>query len=108
MLIGVFPLDTKKRSVSARFNLYSWTIVPTDSFVYGNIKFGNIIFKTYHIEMGPVIIIIMNKIGPVISERVKISDLGVLPTSISKWCILLKIQFSMICLLLDADYRQFS
>jgi hypothetical protein len=44
--------------------------VPTDSFVYGNIKFGNIIFKTYHIEMDPVIIIIMNKIGPVISASV--------------------------------------
>jgi hypothetical protein len=33
--------------------------VPTDSFVHGNIKFGNIIFKTCHIEMGPVIIIII-------------------------------------------------
>jgi hypothetical protein len=43
--------------------------VPADSFVHGNIKFGNIIFKTYHIEMGPVIII-MNKIGPVISASV--------------------------------------
>ena len=43
--------------------------MPTDRFVYGNIKFANIIFKTYHIEMGPVIIVIisMNKIGPVIS-----------------------------------------
>ena len=44
--------------------------MPTDSFVYGNIKFGNIIFKTYHIEMDPVIIIIMNKIGPVISASI--------------------------------------
>ena len=49
--------------------------MPTDSFVYGNIKFGSIIFKKYHIEMDLVIIIIiiiiiMNKIGPVISASV--------------------------------------